>query len=731
MQHIMARRLAIWSVLMLWTAACASSVFADERRSGLTPSEIYLPQDHASIEGSHEGNTGKLVICIQDAHANEIAQQNIAKIVQELHKFYSFEMVGVEGSSGFVDTSLFEYFPGTKAKEFLSEFLLRQGKITGAELASIRESGPLVLFGIEDPKLYLANYDSLVDSLAQRKEAMEVLFSFEKNVSAAIHALYPPKLREAEAAWNDFVEERVPARTAFDALTKMAQENNVPTQLFTHLGNYQQLIELEKSIPFAKVDEERAQAVAALAKVLKQSDLKALTGQALRYRQGMLSPLEFHKQLLKYLADHQLAFPSLAQYTEYLTVSEMIDRQGLKSDMEKLEGLIFGKISDRKDVQARARGIAKLLRLTDKFLRLRASREDYLFLQRELPQLGAESLFSSVSAVCRDAHVAFDVSSQQNKVLQRGLESALAFYDLASKRDEALATNLLKEMERTGRNNSILLAGGFHTEGILQHFKSRGVSYVVVLPNVGNKPSEDHYMALLLRKNTPYLDVYRKTKKSDVLSGAIGMISPLRSEDRSVALALTSLFQNFITTPDFQNLRADFLREYSCLLIASTLALHEPGAQDAASAWKASFAAGLKKLGVAVDPQRLENFKIDEKFLEGLSNVQMPLLLSPQELYVPIVVDGAVYVVHFYAADGKPDVLRTASLIQEFDIASLKAQVMDVQGFADALRIRLGAGAEKAVAALNPAVTNQTLAALRLKAPSDKMGADAKVAQSL
>lgn len=61
-----------------------------------------------------------------------------------------------------------------------------------------------------------------------------------------------------------------------------------------------------------------------------------------------------------------------------------------------------------------------------------------------------------------------------------------AFYELAEERDRRLADNLLTQ-EGGGEANpriAVLVAGGFHTEGILERLRQRGVSYLVVTPTV-------------------------------------------------------------------------------------------------------------------------------------------------------------------------------------------------------------------------------------------------------
>jgi hypothetical protein len=62
---------------------------------------------------------------------------------------------------------------------------------------------------------------------------------------------------------------------------------------------------------------------------------------------------------------------------------------------------------------------------------------------------------------------------------------SLEFYPLAFLRDEILAKNSLKSLEKFGADaTGILVAGGFHTDAITQYLKDRQIPYLLIHPNV-------------------------------------------------------------------------------------------------------------------------------------------------------------------------------------------------------------------------------------------------------
>ncbi len=93
------------------------------------------------------------------------------------------------------------------------------------------------------------------------------------------------------------------------------------------------------------------------------------------------------------------------------------------------------------------------------------------------------------------------------------LNESLHFYDLALARDQVMAENALKQIEARSRRQearsieeqvflrntnyeirtTVLVTGGFHTEGIERILDEKGISYAVVIPNMQGKVDESIY----------------------------------------------------------------------------------------------------------------------------------------------------------------------------------------------------------------------------------------------
>ncbi|MBL8024608.1 MAG: YdcF family protein [Elusimicrobia bacterium] len=79
--------------------------------------------------------------------------------------------------------------------------------------------------------------------------------------------------------------------------------------------------------------------------------------------------------------------------------------------------------------------------------------------------------------------VGVDGTIPESLAWTRFLPQVRAFYELALERDLALVKNALADMERTGVQRGVLIAGGFHTPGLTRLLRQSGASYAVVQPS--------------------------------------------------------------------------------------------------------------------------------------------------------------------------------------------------------------------------------------------------------
>jgi hypothetical protein len=78
----------------------------------------------------------------------------------------------------------------------------------------------------------------------------------------------------------------------------------------------------------------------------------------------------------------------------------------------------------------------------------------------------------------------FFSSLDELKKIDLGIDN---FYDLVLKRDKIMVNNIVKINDWKKHDVSAIIVGGFHKNGVTECLRNRGISYKVIMPNVGRK----------------------------------------------------------------------------------------------------------------------------------------------------------------------------------------------------------------------------------------------------
>jgi len=89
-----------------------------------------------------------------------------------------------------------------------------------------------------------------------------------------------------------------------------------------------------------------------------------------------------------------------------------------------------------------------------------------------------------------------------------------AFYEEAAKRDEAMGKNLLQAMESREAKVAVLVAGGFHANGITERLNKQGVAVITFVPKIAEikKGEETAYLSVFTQEKTPLEQLFEGEK---------------------------------------------------------------------------------------------------------------------------------------------------------------------------------------------------------------------------
>jgi LysM repeat protein len=433
-----------------------------------------------------------LIVHIQDAHGIEDAQRNIAALVARLSEATPETPIALEGAAGPIDVAGLRAFPDAALTKNIADFLLHRGLIAGPEHAALTTARPLPLTGAEDPELYLKNVAVFREARSRTADRRDRLGRFQERLDRAEETRASPALREFHRRSRDHDEGRVPLADYLGYLTGAVPPGDGPKS--PNIDALLKAVRAEKTLDFKAVEAARRRLVDALVDRLPRPALARVLSDGLDVRAGRMSAGRYHDRLRATARAHGVDprdFGPLPAYIDYVSLADTIDRAALLDE-----------ISDRRR------------RVEDALARTPAERA-LVELARDTALLG-KALNHTLAPVDWRAYAArrpaFQTLSARLEALDGKTDAEFIpldlkpfedFCELAIRRNEALSQNLLAARAATGADRAVLIAGGFHTDGLTALWRQQQLSYVVVAPAMRDIPTDNPYLDILAHDPLP------------------------------------------------------------------------------------------------------------------------------------------------------------------------------------------------------------------------------------
>jgi len=167
---------------------------------------ISIPKDIATVKEAYfpsnrttQNAERTTIINIQDAHASLEAQESISSILDSLVTNYDLKLVAIEGSSGYIDTSILKTFPIEKIRNSTAKYLMAKGKMSAGEFYSVTSNKNIALYGIEDKSLYKENLEEFKKIYEVNQTVSGDIDSLLKVLNAIKDKTYSPELKALES----------------------------------------------------------------------------------------------------------------------------------------------------------------------------------------------------------------------------------------------------------------------------------------------------------------------------------------------------------------------------------------------------------------------------------------------------------------------------------------------------------------------------------------------------
>jgi hypothetical protein len=435
---------------------------------------VVVPTELGSVEDFYQGKGNEAVILIQDAHAISEAQMNIRNLIQHFREQYGVSLVALEGAASQLDTQFFKSFPD---KEKLTEVLktyYEQFELTGGNAAAFFDETNTVYHGIEDWKLYEEGLADYLEAIGLEESILSEIENKKSEIDKEKQRSYSKELLEADQLLDRFYEDHANLQDVLQHLAEIKAPADgselalLLTEMRSHESSKEDQTILEREV--RRIAEKVRKEIDSASEDGRQLNAQYQDFQTSRitakaftfYLKGLVQKYRIKVHVSKHLAaevhrEKRIKdIKGTALFKEFETYATNIKESLFESD------------------QARALdGQAAQLRLLERFASLEISHEDWEKIKSE---------------------------SEWNLISRDKFQSNFAFYENAIRRDQAFFRNLqslLKDprISASGESGSsaILVAGGFHTEGLTQRLKEQEISYLLLTPAIKSVPENTSY----------------------------------------------------------------------------------------------------------------------------------------------------------------------------------------------------------------------------------------------
>ncbi|MBI3012931.1 MAG: hypothetical protein HYY63_04825, partial [Elusimicrobia bacterium] len=496
-------------------------------------SGIEIPEELGTVVEAWGGKSAlspetPLVIHIQDAHGVYEAQKNASQILKILRSGDRSEnssgsplLVCVEGAWGRVSPEWLSVFPDETLKKEMAERLLEDGEITGEEYLSILEGpGKLKIYGVEDKSIYEANVKAREIIDRERKAVLDDLEVLSSRLDKIKKRSYDRRLLELDWLSHQYENQKTDLKE-FLTYLKKASPLSWDAGKYPQLHIFADLIRLEESFSHQGVESERKKLLEVLTERLDKQSLLQLGQVSLGYRLGKVTGESYYEGLIRLADAHQMSVTQMKVYLGYLSKYREIKSDLLSDEMNLLERDVYSRFSEGNDAIKKLVEMDRTLRIEIKFWDEKMAPADWeeykgssasgsksvksnkivgwkeieKYVRNEEKRLGVpEEVPTSSMASSRSKEkdsVSYIRSLKVQKTAKREpLTYAQmrylqeGYYKLAFKRNEVLVQKTLEKAKEMGEERLVLIAGGFHTAGMIKLLRDRGIPYLVIRPRL-------------------------------------------------------------------------------------------------------------------------------------------------------------------------------------------------------------------------------------------------------
>jgi hypothetical protein len=487
---------------------------SDSEFAVLDASTFTIPSYLGEIVSRFEGDSGRTVIHVQDAHCNFFAQKKISEIIEHIAEEYGVSVLNLEGGAGNYDISPFTSISDLDVRKEVAEYFVGTGEVNGAEYFAVNNPEKAILWGVEDKALYLSNLGVYRDSLSYREKAVGIIGQLDDIFNAFKRKIFSKELLELDAEYTAYKAGKGQFRSYVEHISGFAGKIGVDIDEYPNVRLLSKAMDIEKDIDFERANRDRNAIAHELEKKLSYNEKKELLVKASEFRAKHISSGAFYRYLAAKAGYYGIPLEdrsAFVSYLEYADTYDSLDNRLVVPELESLEEAVREKMYEtpiQKELDAHSRNLS----LIKNIFELCLTKTDYDRYIQNKDDFSPRLLRDFIRKNASKYDVVFQMPSGIEE-LEGYLANINGFYEYSFLRDEVFVENMkfsgeIRPAGRSSRNEvapnaALLMTGGFHTESLSKIFREKGISYVSIMPRfISEKDYTSPYFELLAGNNT-------------------------------------------------------------------------------------------------------------------------------------------------------------------------------------------------------------------------------------
>ena len=487
------------------------------------PAGIAVPFEFVTLKEIHPSKNGRLIIHVQDAHANLSGQENAAGALESLMKAYGISLVFVEGGDRDVTLDDIRKMAPAEGWKIAAKRLLYEGIISGHEYLSLVSDQPLRLIGVEYEDLYMQNLDAYSGLVDRRKEALVYIHRIRTSLDRVKNKLYPKELLDYEAL-KDASHKRLLA-LARAARLDLARD-------FPELSRLAAIQDKENTMDFGKAGAEEEELLRQISIKGGPDAVRPLIAASKTAGESQVSNLLVLNRMLDLARENGVdtaPYAALLRYREYLAGFTSLDFSLVIDEMDEAETKVYEALLAT-DAAKKIRAIDRYVRLLEKGYNIQMSSKEFDLMNRNKGFFRDPAWQAFLNGELAKLGYVEDLVPYR-ACLADGQESLERFYDLVNRRDFVFMENIDRVMSEKNQKTAFLVTGGYHTQHLTELMREAGYGYVVLSPIVTAETDHAKYEELLL---APLEEARRqKSGEAAVASGKEPSAAPRATLDKA------------------------------------------------------------------------------------------------------------------------------------------------------------------------------------------------------